>query len=274
MITTLAAVIATLAGGDIPPSPTSHSCASIEGAPLLWGRAATRFIIVGEMHGTTEIPAFFGDLVCAAHSSGRPVVVAVEALDSEQASIDQFISSDGGEAAKKAFLQSAIWHLSMKDGRSSRAYFDLFERLRIYSQAGWIAGVAAIQPSERSERTQTGTGYNAAMAERFRGAARGHANSLVLVLVGNIHARKSPYRFGAEVLTPATADLPPEATIALNVATGGEAWNCYSRSDCGVHPVAGHAPKRRSVALGPGAPDYDGTVDLGTPSTASPPTLP
>jgi hypothetical protein len=56
--------------------------------------------------------------------------------------------------------------LQMKDGRSSRAYLDLFERLRGLKKAGQIADVAAIQPVRR--QTTSETEFNAAMADRFR----------------------------------------------------------------------------------------------------------
>jgi hypothetical protein len=254
---------------------TVLNCAPIQGASQLWEKPTTHYILVGEIHGTAEIPAFFGDLTCAAYSSGRPIVVAIEAAETEQGAIDRYVASDGEEAARKAFLESAIWTSPIKDGRSSRAYFDLFERLRTYKQAGRIADVVAIQPVGNIELMQSGTGFNSAMAERFRLAGLRRPNALVLGLVGNVHAAKSPLSFDQESLIPAAAALPPNETFSLNVTSGGEAWSCIG-PDCGAHHwQSDAAPSQRAVSLGPRAlPNYDGTIDLGVRSTASPPVAP
>jgi hypothetical protein len=39
------------------------SCASIAGTSRLWARPGVHFVIVGEVHGTAEMPALFRDLV-------------------------------------------------------------------------------------------------------------------------------------------------------------------------------------------------------------------
>jgi hypothetical protein len=251
-------------------------CSPITGEARLWADPRTNYVIVGETHGTSEIPAFFGDLACSAHASGRPIVVAVEAADTEQGAIDRFLSSDGGEAAQRAFLHSAIWNSPMKDGRSSRAYFDLIMRLRNYKRSGLIADVVAIQPvKENVDRGASQTAYNALMAKNIRAARALHPNALLLVLVGNVHASKGVLKFGAESLVPAAADLPPEETISLDVVTGGEAWNCYGPSACGPHRWSGNRPEKRAVWLDQRAlPRFDGGIDLGVPTTASPPVAP
>jgi hypothetical protein len=100
---------------------------------------------VGEIHGTTETPDAFGDLVCLA-SDSKPVTVAVEQATSEQPAIDEFIGSDGGPEATTRFLSSRIWTQTVKDGRSSEAYFSLFKRLRELRSAGRISSVVAFQP--------------------------------------------------------------------------------------------------------------------------------
>lgn len=250
------------------------SCSPIAEEASLWAAPKTNYIVVGEIHGTAEIPAFFGDLACAAHASGRPVVVGVEAAETEQDAISAFVASDGGDEARKAFLHSSIWNLQMKDGRSSRAYLDLFERLRALKKAGQIADVVAIQPARGFKKTSSETEYNAAMADRFRAPRARHPTALVLILVGNVHASKSSMNFGTKSVLPAAADLPRDETISLNVVTGGEAWICYGPSGCGPHKSAGGQPERRAVRLGQGGPNYDGVIDLGVPTTASPPAVP
>jgi hypothetical protein len=252
---------------------TSMACSPIAGEASLWANPNTHYVIVGEVHGTSEAPAFFGDLACAAQASGRPVVVALEAAETEQDAVDRFIASDGGAAAREAFLHSAIWTGKLKDGRSSRAYYDLFDRMRVLKASGMIAAVVVTQPA-RPPAPKSQTETNARMADRFRAARGLYANALVLVLVGNFHASKRPLSNGVETIVPAAADLPPDETISLNVVTGGEAWNCVG-SDCKPHELATARPAGRAVRLGAGAlPDYDGEIDLGAPATASAPAVP
>jgi hypothetical protein len=53
-------------------------CRPVAGTERLWGKPETRWIMIGEMHGTAEMPATFADLVCRAAATGRPVTVALE----------------------------------------------------------------------------------------------------------------------------------------------------------------------------------------------------
>ncbi len=249
------------------------TCQPIRGENALWANSKTRYVIFGEVHGSAEAPALFGDLACAAHESGRRVVVVVEAAETELDAIDRYIASDGGEAAKASFLRSPIWTFPMKDGRSSQAYFDLFDRLRSLKSAGNIVAVVAGKPILGAP-SKTESDANAAMADRFRAASAIAPNALVLILVGNFHASKAVME-GAESVVPAAADLPTNETISLNLVAQGTSWNCRGASDCGPHALPGRPPQAREVKLGPGnLPNYDGEVDVGVPLTASRPAVP
>ncbi len=105
-----------------PPgaAQASEDCKAIAGADQLLQRPDLRWLIVGELHGTAELPAAFADLVCLAASSGKPVTVGLEFPQSEQARFDAYMSSTGDAAAKAALLQGATWRQPMRDGRSSQ----------------------------------------------------------------------------------------------------------------------------------------------------------
>jgi hypothetical protein len=244
------------------------NCRPVDGEAALWRDRKTRFVVIGETHGTTEEPALFGDLVCAAYNSGRPVVAALEAAQDQQSAIDAFLSSDGGLSAVKLFLRAPFWQV--KDGRSSSAYLDLFERLRLLRSSGRLARVAAIQPTEflREHRAVSDNEYNAAMAGLIKNAGAGHHHPLVLVLVGDVHASRDPVVIGARTITPAAFHLPPAQTMTLRFVTGGEAWDCRG-ADCGVHVLSGAPPAAREIRLGAGPPGFDGAIDLGTRATAA-----
>jgi len=248
-------------------------CNPVPGESQLWANSQTRYVIVGEVHGTVQTPALFADLACAAHASGRPVVVGIEISATAQPALDAFLASDGGVSARARFLASPIWHFPFKDGRSSRAYLQLIERLRKLKRAGLIQHVAAIQPSDAAAG-DTANQANSAMADRIRAAGSGDPHTLVLVLVGNFHARKRASVFGTETIVTAAADLPPGETLSLSVTTTGEAWNCVTASvtGCGPHAQPQGRPSPRGVTLTPAANgDYDGFIGLGVPATASPP---
>src|SRR5687768_16562492 len=95
------------------------NCTPVPGSERLWDEPSVRYVMVGETHGTREIPEFFADLVCAA-SMRRRVIVAVEQDTAAQPVIDEFMRSRGDVAARNAFVQ-AIWPTGLNDGRGSEA---------------------------------------------------------------------------------------------------------------------------------------------------------
>ena len=116
-----------------------------------------RWIVIGAIHGSNEVPQAFADAVCLTAQS-NPVVVAVEQPTSDQLAIDSFVQSDGGAVAQSAFLKAQMWNSDVKDGRSSEAYFRLFESLRRMLAARLMEKVVAFQPSAfATQPTQANT---------------------------------------------------------------------------------------------------------------------
>jgi hypothetical protein len=265
----------------VPPSPPAQkfpwdpgpaACAPIPGSEKLLERPSTRWIVLGEMHGTNETPAVFVDLICLA-SRSRPVAVAVEQSTSEQPAIDAFIGSDGGAEATSRFLKSSIWGQQMKDGRSSEAYFRLFQRLRELRSAGRITGVIAFQPSYAPGPA----GFNPADYENAMAStliAKAQAKSMTLVLVGNVHAMRTAIAWAKPAYLPMAAYLPISETVALDVRfNGGSFWACNSSHDCGPKSApSSSAGNARGITLEdePGGP-YSGALNLAIPVTSSPP---
>lgn len=232
-----------------------------------------RYIIVGESHGTTEAPAAFGEMICAAAERG-PVTVALELPTGMQSQLDAFLAAED-EAAALAALEGTPWlDPRMNDGRSSRAMMDMLLSVRRLRANGRDVALHAFQPSAPRPRELTQAWYELDMGHALAGAIYGRPQSKVLVIVGNLHARKTGFDRFPEVGIPAAGHLPPADVLSLNVAQqGGEAWNC--QSECGVHPSRSvYDPEARGVILGPSADGaYDGVLALG-PSTASPPVRP
>ena len=255
-------------------SPAVLTCAPMPGWDRVLAHDKVRWIVIGELHGTAETPAIFADAVCLTAQQRGPVVVALEMPSSDQGTIDAFIASDGGAAAQAAFLK--MWFWQSGDGRSSKAFFRLFDRLRQMHHAGTVKRVVAFQ-DDRPDRDQPGDQgpYEMRLAAIVHDAATPGAT--VLALVGNLHARKTEVDPGQRPFMPMASHLPAGETLTLNaLGNGGTAWNCIGPTTppaCGAHPDHGSlAPARRGVALQPvdgGA--YDGVLNLGTETTASPP---
>ena len=266
-------VLAPLLGAALTAaSPAAANCAQIPGWDQVLAHDKVRWIVIGELHGTAETPAIFADAVCLTAQQRGPVTVALEMPSSDQSKIDAFIASDGGEAAQAAFFKAWLWHSG--DGRSSEAFFRLFDRLRQMHRAGTVKRVVAFQDDRPNHDPPGDQGpYETRLAAIVRDAEAPGAT--VLALVGNLHARKTEVDRG-KAFMPMASHLPAGETLTLNaLGNGGTAWNCIGPAppDCGAHPNYGPpVPASRGVELQPvedGA--YDGVLNLGTDTTASPP---
>jgi hypothetical protein len=230
-----------------------------------------RWIVIGEVHGSAETPRIFADAVCLTADAREKVVVALEQPSTTQEAIDVFIGSDGGPEARRAFLQDPLWSSPVKDGRSSQAYFALFETLRQLRTAGRITSVIAIQPVNLSGPSSPGD-VEKAMAAFVQRAAGDDAT--VVTLVGNSHARLTTIsRQGG--YQPMAANLPAENTVSLNVVDrGGQTWSCTGQPVvCGPNPSApGDRTHGRGVdmTVESNAP-FSGVLYLGSAVSASPP---
>ena len=243
------------------------ACAAPEGtAALLHGDP--RFIVVGELHGTTETPAAFAAMVCEASQTGA-VTVALELPEAMQPNLDAFLEADNDDAARET-LRGTAFLTWIDDGRSSRAMLDMMQSLRRLRADGRDIVVRAIQPDSPRPPDFPQSYYELEMGYLLSRAAVDRPTSKVLVLVGSLHARKTRVPAMPHLGLPAAAHLPAEQTVSLYVvAQGGEAWNC---APCGVNPIAvGYDPEARGAVMGvDGDGAYDGILALG-PSTASPP---
>lgn len=211
------------------------ACAQIAGAaPLL--KPAT-MLLIGEMHGSREIPRAVEALACMARERRVPVTVALEI-------------SDGPD----------FWTRSYQDGRSSAAMAALVK-------SGFPVVGFDRQPVDQKLR-------DAQMADKLLELRKARPRDLILVLSGNLHNRISigvpwdaQYRPMAWHLLQHGVRLTSlEATYA-----GGETWMCDEKGACGPHRLKGddrgEAP---AVRLKPAPDTVHGTLYVGALS-ASPP---
>lgn len=186
-----------------------------------------RLVLLGEYHGTREIPQYVAALIESLSNDGG-VTLAVEISRSEQAALDQFLASDGGQDAL-AQLQATPWWSqkgTRHDLRRSRDMFELFQRLQQLRAEGHQVNVCAIDLAAgvnlgSQQRDQE-------MAASLRECYVASTSSRVLVLVGNVHAMLSkPANAPKQMQQPMgsyLADLDPYS-IRLS-ASEGEFWGC------------------------------------------------
>ena len=85
----------------------AEPCAPIDGIqPLL---KPGRILLLGEIHGTTESPAFALDVACHAAHSELPVIVGLELRSELQSGVDAFLDSEGSEEDRSALLSGPQW---------------------------------------------------------------------------------------------------------------------------------------------------------------------
>lgn len=227
-------------------------------------------VILGEIHGTAEVPALVAAVLAERVAGGRPVTLAVEIPDSHQAALDAWLDDPQGGDAGAALAGHRFW--SFEDGRSSVAMLGLLEQVRRWRQSGAQLDLLAFDVPDPGV---TGNVRERHMADRLRRAVTRPGAAPMLVLTGNLHARRkigSPFDPGVELMAWHLRDLP---ALSLDVrARGGSAWICAP--GCGAHELGAPDP---TLAVGlrrfdrASANGYDGEVVLER-FTASPPAFP
>lgn len=229
-------------------------------------------LLLGELHGTREVPAFVETVACRALARDLPVVVGLELPVAEAERVARYLATDGGEEAEAQLLAGPLWQAEYQYGVASRAVVGLLDALRARKAAGAAVEVVLYDPGNVPQRDR-------GMAQNLAAALGPRPDTFAVVLSGNLHNRLT-------VGTPFDAELEPmghllvkrldaRRVVSLDLAhQGGTAWLCFGSSaeECGPKEVRGEAERTSGVELDPpddGAP-YSGRYFTG-PITASPP---
>ncbi len=277
-------------------SMASAECQPIGGLePLI---TPNSLLILGEIHGTSESPAFAAAVACHVVSTGRSLVFGLELTAEEAERIEPFLASEGTESDRKALLAGGRWRSAYQDGRSSQAMADLLEKLRSLRAEGGAVEVILFDRQPDEGGVVPAEGETAADDEPFdrdREMAQALAEGLsaseadvAVVLTGNIHSRVTVGVPWDAQLEPMTYHLLRDENglapgdrmrtlISLDVGSrGGEAWMCRgpSPSSCGVRRFGGRSDRaswevERYEAVDSG---HHGKYHIGV-SSASPPAV-
>ena len=203
-----------------------------------------RIALLGEMHGTHEIPALAGQLVTHYAAAHVPVLLGLEINPDEQADVDRFLGSNGDVHARDALLAGTQW-LAPFDGRDSEAMFGLIEHVRQLRGSGADIRIVYFDAHDPDMDAR-----NRRMADILRAAAAQDPGAMLLVLTGNVHAmtHRPPgdlYSNGRRIEPPMTAgrylsDLNP---VSIDVSAASGEYSACIRRDCGPRAVPERGPR-------------------------------
>jgi hypothetical protein len=209
-----------------------------------------RLVLLGETHGTREIPPLVEALV-AQWSAERPVVLALEILRDEHGALAAYMDSDGGAQAHSALRARPWWnrHDDQNDGRRSEDMLDLIESMRrLRAQGRDVALLAYDVPYDPADHDAR----DRAMAQAVRRAHDALPQGRVVMLTGNVHAMlERPAWAPAMMAQPAGSGLRDLAPVSVRIdARSGAYWGCPAGAPrCGPQP-AGHAPSASGPSRG------------------------
>jgi len=268
----------TLAGcSSLPPTRPASAAparntvpAGIEGA-----LGPQSMVLLGEPHGTREIPRFAAELTGARARRG-PVVLALEVPRGLSGSLNAYLASDGSPAARARALAEPFWRAPFQDGRRSVAMFELVEATRALRLAGASVDLLCFDLDE------AGAGQEAreqAMADAIVGTRQARPEASFVVLTGNLHAskREVPFVKGFRWMAMRIADAGL-AFVSLDARYAeGSAWTCRDAdaSRCGPSFAASPHRPTSGVHLEPSSDGrYDGWFGLGAVAASPPAALP
>ncbi|MBR0551232.1 hypothetical protein [Stakelama marina] len=265
-----AAFIATaMVAGTASPASAEPSCK----VPPGWStivQTEAKYIVFGELHGTSQSPAMVGNIACALAGKGESVLVAVEMEASANDAL-QRVWQDAGQDFQDRLISDMPGWRGRDDGVASQALLGMLSMLHDRYRAGARLRVVAFngmhddRQRRRLAHLPVHGPHEAAQAENILNAAQAAPYDHVLILVGSMHARRIPVSWAGTSYRPMRMHLPSDTVSLRMTYSGGDAWNCQvsgqhsagepiaeSDIDCGPHPVRGdwHAEGVPRISLG------------------------
>lgn len=261
-------------------------------APIGWEEIAAategKILVIGEPHGTNEVPQAFLSYVCAASKRGVDITVALEISEKFQSGLRM---ASEAQDKQTSLLQNLKSHWAVEDGRGSIAMFDLINEL--YKLKGVkiipIQRSFELTPPEGLTTDQQMFEWSSNLSHEFiqqkadesYAAAvldswNGQHDETMIVLVGNIHAAKAELGYMPNV-KPMGMLLPQDSVVSFKIQhAGGTAWVSgpqgtgpvdYGR-DLTITPQIKDQPEMGMSQML--EPHYDGYFYIGSISASAP----
>jgi hypothetical protein len=199
-------------------------------------------MMLGELHGTQEVPRFVAQGVCQTAAAGTPVSVGLELPVENQERISTFIRSAGTDDDWLKLMEAPFWRSPFPDGRSSEAMANLIEQLRRLRYQGLdVDAFVFDHPKAQGQARED------AMAATVLSFVRKGQDRFFLVVSGNIHPRTTEGLPWDEKYRPMGMLIAQQLddVVALDVAyNSGSVWICAVGSkgeklECGVKEAKG-----------------------------------
>jgi hypothetical protein len=199
-------------------------------------------LLLGELHGTREVPRFVAQGACQTAANGTPVTVGLELPLENQERVATFIRSAGTDDDWLKLMEAPFWRSPFPDGRSSEAMANLLEQLRKLRAQGLDVDAFVFDSPELK-----GQPHEDAMAAAVLSHVRKAPERFFMVVSGNIHPRTIKGLPWDENYRPMGLLLSKQlkSVVSLDVAyDSGSAWICAvgkqsQKLECGVQPARG-----------------------------------
>lgn len=202
---------------------------------LLELSTSSDLVLIGEVHGTKQIPVLLSKLVQSIAEQGKSISLGLEVLDELSPHFDDFIDTDCSDHSTSGFLELEWWNPRKQDGRRSRAFLDLLVNLRIlknrYPGKIHVYFYNAFS-REYSER-------EALMANNVYEEVQSSKADVNVVLSGRIHTgtkKGLPYDLHTKSMGEHLVSMLPTTKSVLLTYSGGKRWAC-STDYCGASSV-------------------------------------
>lgn len=200
---------------------------------IIAGAGGSRLVVIGEMHGTREIPALVGELADR-YSRQGPLLLGIEMSRTEHEALRRYLASPLPDVPRLS--ARAAWQKPREanDGRRSMEMLALIEVMRTLRARGRDV---AVLPFDVDQGGNGAEARDHAMADYLRTAYQALPHGRLLVLTGNVHAMRHKPSYCRQCQTPMTSYLQDLAPFSVSVvAERGSSWGCAAR--CGPVPVA------------------------------------
>jgi hypothetical protein len=254
----------------IPQTAMAQQCAALDPVPTAVLDAP--LLVLGEVHGTREVPEFVASYLCTALEQKRKITLAIEFPANEQGAIDAFMASAGTAQDLERFTGSEIWRKPMQDGRTSAAMLRLIDTVRVLRAGGADIRLAAVDAEAAGPRRE------AAIAENLRAQLHKSDGRQVLALIGGLHAIRNKGKRNDPQYESAVYLLADRQPLALTVGTaGGMAWICQGNTPAACRAAPWDINRVTPAPAGPFSlvsppAQFDGVFYVGA-TTASPPAV-
>src|SRR5262245_7842577 len=233
-------------------------------------------LLFGEVHGTQELPAFFGEAVCWA-SGALPVQVGLELQRTEEARVATYLASAGSSADVEALTAGPVWTQPLQDGKTSLAMLALLDRLRRLISEERPIEVFLFDLSDAKDMGER----DQRMAENIAARSREHPEALTMALTGNVHAQKDkevPWNPNLVPMGWYLVDAGVRVRSLNHSNPAGSAWTLSPSGKAGssAFPAVRPLPSGRTIGIEllaqPAKGGFDGLYATQS-LTASPPAL-